>query len=348
MEKIRIETAKPYDILIEAGLIRRAGEFIREVIEPCKICVVTDSNVADLYATDLLIALSDAGYDPCVFRFEAGEASKTTSTVTDLVEYMGRKELTRSDAVVALGGGVTGDIAGFAASVYMRGIRYVQMPTSLLACLDSSVGGKTGVNLSAGKNFVGTFWQPSMVLCDYSLLSTLPKELWLDGIAEAVKCAAIMDAELFNYLGNVSPENRLIIKKCVEIKAGVVAKDEREEGLRAILNFGHTIGHAIEKCSEYTITHGHAVAIGMVVISRAAYNKGMCRENFSVPLSNLLGKYGLPVSSPFNAGDLAKAVLSDKKRSGDHSKIVVLDRIGHAHTEEISIATLRDFISAGL
>ena len=336
MEKITIATARPYDILIESGILRRAGELMREVIEPCKICVVTDSNVSDLYATDLLISLSDAGYDPCVFRFEAGEASKTT------------KELTRSDAVVALGGGVTGDIAGFAASVYMRGIRYVQMPTSLLACLDSSVGGKTGVNLTAGKNFVGTFWQPSLVLCDYSLLSTLPKELWLDGIAEAVKCGAIMDAELFNYLGNISPENRLIIKKCVEIKAGRVAKDEREEGLRAILNFGHTIGHAIEKCSEYTITHGHAVAIGMVVISRAAYNKGLCRENFSVPLSNLLSKYGLPVSSPFNAGDLAKAVLADKKRSGDHSKIVVLDRIGHAHTEEISTSTLREFISGGL
>ncbi len=348
MEKITVGTAKPYEILIEAGLLRSAGEVLHEVLPPCKICVVTDSNVAELYASTLLVSLTDGGYDPCVFRYEAGEERKNTATVTDLVEYMARKGLTRSDAVVALGGGVTGDIAGFAASIYMRGIRYVQVPTSLLACLDSSVGGKTGVNLTAGKNFVGTFWQPSLVMCDYTLLETLPRECYLDGIAEAVKCGAIMDAELFAYLGNVSPEARRIIRKCVEIKAGVVEKDEREEGLRAILNFGHTIGHAIEKCSGYTISHGHAVAIGMVVISRAAYNKGLCRENYSVPIGNLLSRYGLPVSSPYNAGDLAEAVLADKKRSGNHSKIIVLEKIGKAKTEEISISAWRDFIAAGL
>lgn len=348
MEKITIKAAKPYDILIEAGLLRRAGEILKDVLQPCKICVVTDSNVAELYASTLLISLTEGGYEPCVFRFEAGEEHKTTATVNDLVEYMARKGLTRSDAVVALGGGVTGDIAGFAASIYMRGIRYVQVPTSLLACLDSSVGGKTGANLAAGKNFVGSFWQPCMVICDYSLLETLPHEYYLDGIAEAVKCGAIMDAELFAYLGNVSPEARRIIKKCVEIKAGIVEKDEREEGIRAILNFGHTIGHAIEKCSEYTISHGHAVAIGMVVISRAAYNKGLCRENFSIPIGNLLTRYGLPVSSPFNAGDLAEAVLADKKRNGSYSKIIVLDRIGQARTEEISVTAMRDFIAAGL
>lgn len=348
MEKIRINAAKPYDILIEKGLLKQAGSLIREVIQPCKVCIVTDSNVGPLYAEELLISLADAGYEANVFQFPAGEQNKSVTTLTNLVEYMARKEMTRKDIVVALGGGVVGDMAGFAASIYMRGIRYVQMPTTLLSCLDSSVGGKTAADLAAGKNYIGTFWQPSLVICDYGTLDTLPKERYLDGIAEAIKCGAIRNVELFKYLGGIAPEPKQIIKMGIEIKADVVEHDERDTGIRAILNFGHTIGHAIEKCSNFTITHGYAVAIGMVIISRAAYNKGYCKEDYSIPIVNLLEHHGLPTSCEYSAKDLAEGMLADKKREGNAIKVVLLDGIGTARLQELQISELRDFITAGL
>ncbi len=348
MEKIRINADKPYDILIEKGLLKQTGALIKEVISVCKVCIVTDSNVGPLYAEELLISLADAGYETNVFQFTAGEQNKSVETLSNLVEYMARKEMTRKDIVIALGGGVVGDLAGFAASIYMRGIRYIQMPTTLLSSLDSSVGGKTAADLAAGKNYIGTFWQPSMVICDYSLLDTLPRERYLDGIAEAVKMGAIRDVELFKYLGSIAPEPAQIIKKGVEIKADIVEQDERDTGIRAILNFGHTIGHAIEKCSGFTITHGYAVAIGMVVISKAAFAKGYCKDNLAVPIENLLKHYGLPTSCEYNAKELAEAMLADKKRDGEVIKVVLLDSIGEARLQDLRISELRDFLAAGL
>ncbi len=348
VERIRVNAQTPYDIVIGRGLLHDAGKMIAEVIDPCKLCVVTDSNVGALYAEELLITLADAGFETCIFRFEAGEKNKTTSTLVSMLEYMARQELTRADAVVALGGGVTGDLAGFAASVYMRGIKYVQIPTSLLACLDSSVGGKTATDLAAGKNYVGTFWQPSLVICDYGLLDTLPKERYADGLAEAIKCGVIRSRELFQYLGGVSPDPGQIIRQSIEIKKAVVEEDEREQGLRAVLNFGHSVGHAIEKCSNYTITHGYAVGIGMVVISKAAYNRGLVSEDFSVPISVLLEHCGLPTEAPFSAADLAEAMLADKKRRGNQIKLVIAEEIGKAKFYDLPITELRAFVSAGM
>lgn len=347
-DRIKINAQTPYDIVIGRGILKNAGELISEVLEPCKICVVTDSNVGELYGEELLISLADAGFSTCIFKFEAGEPNKNTTTLVNMLEYMARQEMTRADAVVALGGGVAGDMAGFAASVFMRGIKYIQIPTSLLACLDSSVGGKTATDLVAGKNYIGTFWQPSMVICDLSLLETLPKERYADGLAEAIKCGVIRSRELFQYLGGVSPEAGQIIRQSIEIKKSVVEEDEREQGMRAVLNFGHTVGHAIEKCSNYTISHGQAVAIGMVVISRAAYNRGITEEDLSVPISVLLQHCGLETESPFSAADLAEAMMSDKKRRGNTIRLVLAKDIGKAFFHDLPVSDLRAFISSGV
>lgn len=291
MNNITISASKTYDVITDTGLLCRAGSFIRRALgeNTKKLCIVTDDQVDPLYTAPLWKALETEGFRLAKFVFPHGEASKTLDTVSDLLEFLADSQLTRSDGLIALGGGIAGDVTGFAAASYLRGIAFVQVPTTLLAAVDSSVGGKTGVNLKAGKIWPEPFWQPSMVLFDLDTIKTLPYELFLDGVAESIKAGAIADKELFSYIQETERLSDLsaiahLSQRAIEIKRQVVEEDERDTGVRQLLNFGHTIGHAIEKCSGFSITHGHAVAIGMVIVSRAAEHIGWCRENAQLPL----------------------------------------------------------------
>ncbi len=351
MRKVTVHCEKsPYDVHIGRGLLQSAGAILAQSVKPCRAVLVTDDNVNALYAREVADSLEATGFNMLKFVFPHGERSKNTTVFLELLEFLAENRVTRSDVVIALGGGVTGDIAGFAASVYLRGIRFVQMPTTLLAAVDSSVGGKTGVNLKAGKNLAGAFWQPMTVICDCDTFATLPSEILADGLSETIKYGMISDKQLFESLktSGFEADTEGVVERCVAIKAEVVAADEFDTGRRQLLNFGHTVGHAVEKLSSYESSHGHAVAIGMAVITRACDRLGMTEEPCFEPLKELLDKYGLPSSCPFGAEELADAALADKKRSGDFVNLVVPLRVGECALKTVPVNELERFIAAGL
>ncbi|MCQ4636597.1 3-dehydroquinate synthase [Anaerovorax odorimutans] len=355
MEKILITASKTYEVLTGEGLLPRAGRLIRPVLseKAQKLCIVTDDTVDRLYSGVLSDSLTDAGYETVKFVFPPGEASKSLDTLSELLEFLADHQLTRSDALIALGGGIVGDLTGFAAASYLRGIDFVQVPTTLLAAVDSSVGGKTGINLKAGKNLAGAFWQPSLVLFDIDTMKTLSYDLLLDGAAEAIKAGAIADRELFSYIDRVdrldAPETiRYLSSRAIEIKRQVVEADERDTGVRQLLNFGHTVGHAIEKCSDFSISHGHAVAMGMVICARAALALGWSQEDCLSPLLASLEKFSFPLACPYSAEELCNAALKDKKRMGDTITLVIPAALGDCRLKKIPISQLNEFIKAGL
>ena len=284
------------------------------------------------------------------YVFEAGEGSKTPKTYFDILNFLAENRLSRTDIIVALGGGVVGDIAGFAAATYLRGICYIQIPTSLLAMVDSSVGGKTAIDLPVGKNLVGAFKQPSLVICDTSVLTTLPRSQFLDGCAEVIKYGILYSEELFSHLRSaVLGFNReSVIARCVELKRDVVLEDEFDTGSRMKLNLGHTIGHSVEQCSHYAIPHGKAVAIGMAIVSRAAAKRNICAISTATEICELLEQFGLPVGSSFAAQELHAVSLSDKKRTGNIVNLIVPEKIGHCSIRPTHIDELKSFIEAGL
>ncbi len=308
-----------------------------------RVAVITDSNVAPLHLQRVMGLLPRGAAS---YVFPAGEASKNLSSIAGMLDFLANAQLTRSDLVVALGGGVAGDMAGFTAAIYLRGIRVVQIPTTLLAAIDSSVGGKTGVDLPHGKNLAGAFWQPSGVLCDTGLLETLPRRILFDGVAEAVKYGVIRDAELFRTLSTpngLQEHLREIIARCVEIKAEIVAGDEFDRGDRALLNFGHTIGHAVERRSHFGISHGQAVAIGMAAITRMSERLGWCREpELHLALEKTLRQYELPVALPYPWEELVEAMLHDKKRSGDSLSLVVPETLGRCVLRRVPVSQIRE------
>ena len=332
MQTVKIAcTQKKYDVLIGNSLLKNTGEIFKEYFSPCSVVLVTDDCVDVLYGEAVLQSLIEAGFNTYKFVFQHGEHSKNLQVFSQLLEFMAQHALTRSDMVVALGGGVTGDLAGYAASCYMRGIRFVQMPTTMLAAVDSSVGGKTGVNLYAGKNLAGAFWQPSLVVCDCDTLRTLSDDILADGVAESVKYGIIKDRGLFELLETddwLQSNPELCVARCVQIKGDIVAKDEFDNAERQLLNFGHTLGHAIEKLSAYEITHGHAVAIGMVMVTRAAEHRKWTKEPCLGRIIDILKKHGLPTDCLFEPNDLAIAALADKKRTGSFINLIVPIRIG--------------------
>lgn len=351
MQTVKIACAqKSYDVLIGSGLLKNAGEILRDYFPPCSAVLVTDDNVNALYGETVEFSLTCSGFNVCKFVFKNGEHAKNLSVFTKLLEFMTHNALTRSDMVIALGGGVTGDLAGFAASSYMRGIRFVQMPTTLLAAVDSSVGGKTGVNLDAGKNLAGAFWQPSLVVCDCETLNTLRDEVLADGIAEVIKYGMIKDRALFERLetGKCLNEMEACITRCVEIKGDVVEKDEFDNGERQLLNFGHTLAHAIEKLSGYELSHGHAVAVGMVMVTRAAESMNLTKEICLGRLIQTLNKYALPVKCPYELSDLTNAALGDKKRAGSVINLIIPLKIGEAGILKLPVTELESFIECGL
>ena len=349
MKTVAVNASHKYNIIIENSLLEKAGTICADTIGICKGVIITDSNVDKLYSKTLEKSLAASGYEISKFVFEAGEKSKNSQTLISIVEFLAEKGLTRSDCIFALGGGVVGDIAGFAAAIYMRGIRFVQIPTTLLAAVDSSVGGKTAVDLAAGKNLVGAFHQPSLVICDYSLFDTLSPEIFADGCAEAIKYGVINDKPLFYLMNDTIHENlEEIIASCVLNKAHIVECDEFDTGKRQLLNLGHTVGHAIEKLSEFSISHGSAVAIGMVIVMRAAVRLGYCDKEALQNLILLLQKTNLPTACSYTASELASAALADKKRKGDTITLAIPYGIGDTRLTDMPITDLESFIEKGL
>ena len=331
MKKVRVSLGNGYEVKIGRGILAAVGEELLAIQgKPCKVMVISDDRVFALYGETVCAALSGSGFQVCSQVFLHGEVHKDLSTWQELVQGLAENRLTRTDYVLALGGGVTGDMAGFAAAAYLRGIPFVQVPTTLLAMVDSSVGGKTGVNLSMGKNLVGAFYQPSLVLCDPEVLSTLPSEILLDGVAETVKTAVLFDSEMFDWFvsGEYVTHMEEMITRCVQYKAAVVAADERDVGNRQLLNLGHTFGHALEKLSGYEWSHGYAVAVGMVYAARLSRALGLCGEDVPSLLVRALEACGLPVSAPYSPADMLAAALSDKKRDGDILRLVLPKTIG--------------------
>ena len=340
-----------YDIVIGAGVLDEAGPVMRKIAGGQTAAVIADDNVSALYAGRLADTLEKSNYRVARYVFPHGEASKNAATFVSVVNFLAGEKLSRTDVAVALGGGVTGDLTGFAAACYMRGINFAQIPTTLLAMVDSSVGGKTAVNLPAGKNLAGAFHQPCAVICDVALLSTLTPEAFRDGCAEIIKYGVIADHRLFKSLEtpvSVSEQLTDIIARCVEIKRDIVAGDEFEKGKRKLLNFGHTVGHAVELLSGYKISHGCAVAIGMAAETRIAVRMGLCGAGCLRDVLDMLHRYGLPSGAPYEAAMLAQACLSDKKRDGNSLTMIFPVKIGECVLKEIPVGEIESVIRLGL
>ena len=344
MNTVTVTASKTYDILIGAGLLPSLGAEIAKLGNFRKICIVSDSNVWPIYGNKTAASLTDAGFEVSHYVFPAGEASKNGATWLELLNVLAENKLTRSDLIVALGGGVVGDLAGFAAASYLRGIRFVQVPTSLLAAVDSSVGGKTAIDLPAGKNLAGAFCQPSLVVCDINTLHTLPEDIFRDGCAEVIKYGILYDTQLFSHLEEhgLSFDREWVITRCVELKRNVVVEDEFDTGSRMKLNLGHTIGHGVEAKSRFAVSHGSAVAIGTAIVSRAS----RCRD--SLRILALLKQFGLPIRTDYTAEELYDYTLSDKKRSGGTVNLILPRAIGQCDIVPTPVETLKSFIEAGL
>ena len=359
MQTITIHTSKAYEILMEEGLLATAAEHISKVLPPAedgraaksaprKCCVVCDKTVHQLYgqkSQPLLTGLLKAGYSVHVYVFDSGEKNKTLCTAEDLCGFLSENHFDRHDFVIALGGGVCGDLAGFASSIYMRGIPYVQIPTTLLAMADSSVGGKTGVNAEAGKNMLGTFWQPSIVIADPKTLETLSKTELLNGLAEIIKAGFIGDTSIFDA---ISEGLATAAAKAIQVKKNIVEEDEFEGGKRKLLNFGHTIGHAIESCSNYTVPHGFAVMTGMYLTALAADERGWSSEPMAGFVKSIIDAFAYPVYTDCTAAELAAAAKDDKKHEADNITIIYPDRPGTCAMKELPISDLEVFIASGL
>nr|WP_308759159.1 3-dehydroquinate synthase [uncultured Anaerotignum sp.] len=339
MRSVTVKTSATYEVLIGSGLLQKAGEAVKKVISPCKAAIVTDSTVVHLYEETARKSLTEAGFSVCTFVFPAGEASKNMHTLSHLLEFLAKEEMTRTDLIVALGGGVTGDLAGFGAAVYLRGIPFVQIPTTFLAAIDSSVGGKTAVDLEAGKNLAGAFYQPKLVLCDTDVLQTLPEVVFADGIAEALKYGVLGDAALFEKIagGDFRQDLEEIIETCVSMKRDVVEEDEFDTGKRQLLNLGHTFGHAIEQKSHFQMTHGHAVAIGMHLIAKAAEAKGIAEKGTAAAIAKALEQNQLPKETEFSPTEVAEGTLRDKKRRGGTISFVFPKKIGDCEIVKIPV-----------
>ena len=349
MRSITVDASTRYDVLIGDALLDRSGELIRGVWSGKTAAVVSDDNVFPLYGEKVCRSLERSGINVSSFVFPHGERSKNLSTYSELLEFLCEKHITRGDMLVALGGGVTGDMNGFAAATYLRGIPFVQIPTTLLADVDSSVGGKTAVDLPAGKNLVGAFCQPSLVLCDPHVLSTLPDPVFYDGCAEVIKAAMLKSHAFFDDLQKTPPREQLehMLEFCISMKRDVVEEDEFDTGARQYLNLGHTFGHAVEAASAFSISHGCAVSIGMVMMTRAAVKKGYCKEDTLEQLIALLKQYHLPTEVPYPALSLLGIVRSDKKTMGGTVTLVVPEKIGRCTLVPVPVCDIPDWLTAG-
>lgn len=343
--ELTVNTSKRYTIRIERGALDQLGAYCASLFAPGKKAVViTDTHVAPLYLERVSTSLRNAGFDVTSCAFPAGEPSKRLSTIEGIYGHMAQAHITRSDFAVALGGGVTGDMAGFAAASYLRGIPFVQVPTTLLSQVDSSVGGKTGVDLPQGKNLVGAFWQPSFVLIDPDTLNTLSPHFFADGMGEVIKYGCIKSRALFDLLVGTEDIPSImedVIYRCVDIKRDVVERDEFDTGERALLNFGHTFGHALEKLHQYQgLSHGAAVGIGMVMMARLGEKAGFTAPGTADKIAAALEKYHLPVHSDLPLSQIVEATASDKKSTGSSINLVLLKDIGESFVHKVARSDL--------
>ena len=351
MTRIRVKTAIPYDVTVGGGVSRQAAEFIRgELFRAKKAAVVSDSVVDALHGDALASGLRAAGLDAPRFTFKAGERSKNLATYGELIGFLAESRLDRTDVVVALGGGVTGDLAGFAAATFKRGISFVQVPTSLLAMVDSSVGGKTGVDIAAGKNLVGAFHQPRAVFCDTDFLKTLPETWRMDGMGEVLKYAILGDANLFAKLEKepLAPIGECEIAGCIGMKRDIVEKDEREGGMRKLLNLGHTFAHAIEKLSDYTVSHGRAVATGIAMAARTAVKQGTLSAEDGARMEALVAAMGYDTRCGLKTEDMCAAIAGDKKVEGDTIDLVLPQAIGRCFVKKTPLAEMGKVVADAL
>jgi len=355
MKTIHVELGKEsYDIQIENGLLDRLGAAVRTITGAQRIAVITDDTVDALYGDRMEKSLEKAGLVCRRIAIPAGEQSKNLTVLSDVYDQMSAFGMTRSDAVVTFGGGVPGDLGGFAAATYLRGIPFIQVPTTILAQVDSSVGGKVAVDLPSGKNLVGNFYQPLAVFIDPELLHSLPMRFQHDGLAEAIKYGCIRDAELFSLFermrgdADIPAHIEQIIYRCCSIKAVVVAHDEKDTGERMILNFGHTLGHAIEKLYGYgTYTHGEAVAAGMVMLTRQTEVLGLTEAGTAERISNVLQKFSLPVRIKASTEALLPQIGHDKKKRGNSITLIILDRLGECRLLPLASADLAQYVRGG-
>lgn len=350
MKTIHVTASKEYDVKIGSGLIATLGTEVAAICKTGTAAIISDSNVWPLYGEIAVKSLENAGFRVVHYVFPAGEASKNGHNYLAILNFLAENHVTRSDCVIALGGGVVGDMAGFVAATFLRGIAYIQVPTTLLAAVDSSVGGKTAIDLDAGKNLAGAFYQPKLVLCDTDTQSTLPPDIFRDGCAEVIKYGVLYDPQLFAMLlqTGLDFDRESVIARCVELKRDVVAQDEFDNGARQKLNLGHTIGHGIEAQSNFTISHGQAVAIGMAIVSKAAVKYGICSRETQVQIQSVIEQFGLPAITSCSAQELFACALSDKKRTGGSVTLVVPERIGSCILKPTPVEELKDFIEAGL
>jgi 3-dehydroquinate synthase len=352
MKTIHVAAGKPYDVLIGQNLLEKSGELISQNVKKpyTKFAVITDDNVAPIYLeriTDALIDGENEAVKVVSFTFPNGEQSKNLATVEKIYAFLAKNEIGRNDCIIALGGGVTGDMAGFAAATYLRGVDYVQIPTTLLAQVDSSVGGKTAVDLPQGKNLVGAFKQPVLVIIDTETLKTLPEHFFTDGLGEVIKYGMIRSERILTYLEShdkdtihsVIPD---IVEECIDVKRRIVEADEFESGELKLLNFGHTFGHAIEKLENYSgMTHGFAVTAGMLFISRMYNETGLVPNEIIGRLAKLMMKYSLFSAFSFTDSQLFDAALSDKKRSGDSIDLIIVKKVGEGEILRQKLDDLR-------
>lgn len=369
MERIGVEAGQPYEVLIGRDLLKGCGTRILELFQDrernpdreggCpyrKVAVISDNLVGAIYGTKVLSGLREAGFEAELITFPNGEASKNIHVLEKLYEELIHLGLSRKDLIVALGGGVTGDMAGFAAATYLRGVDYIQIPTTLIAQTDSSVGGKTAIDTPFGKNLIGAFYQPKLVLCDVDTLSTLPQMIFNEGMGEVIKYALLSDRPL-EYQGREvtlaallelpQTEETLerIVAECVRIKADIVKRDEFEKGDRMLLNLGHTIGHAVERASEYTIRHGAGVAIGMWAIVSACVRNGLLDPKVQELLGRLLDCYELPREYADCSMDwLVELASTDKKRDSSGINVILCGGIGGCYVRHMTMDALKDML----
>lgn len=349
MKTVHIDASKSYDVRIGRGLLGDCGRQIAERVRCASAAVVADDTVYALYGERVCASLEAAGVRTVCYVFPHGEKSKNLLEYAKILNFLAENRVTRADALIALGGGVTGDLGGFAAATYLRGIPFVQLPTTLLAAVDSSVGGKTAVDLPAGKNLAGAFYQPELVLCDLDTLDSLPREIFLDGCAEVIKYAVLGSRELFALLADIPSGKGLeeVTARCVEMKRDFVQSDELDRGARQMLNLGHTFGHAVEASSRFTLSHGKSVAIGMAMILRAACSRGLCSAETRDAVIALLQRYGLPSECPYPADMLLGALSADKKIFGTRLNLVVPTDIGACRLLPVGVDELSGWLRDG-
>lgn len=350
MNTVTVNASRTYDVIIGTGLLEQLGNYASKLLRPEKVAIISDSNVWPLYGNKVAHSLQSAGFTVCSFVFPSGEQSKNGDTYLEILNFLAGNQITRSDLMVALGGGVVGDITGFAAATFLRGISYIQVPTTLLAMVDSSVGGKTAIDLPAGKNLVGAFYQPALVLCDIKALETLPADIFRDGCAEVIKYAILYDPELFAILerDGLAFDRDSVISRCVALKRNVVANDEFDRGTRQLLNLGHTIGHGIEASSNFTVSHGQAVSIGIAIVTTAASKYEICSKETKRKIQRILTTFHLPTETATDAQDIYDCALSDKKRTGNFVNLIIPEEIGRCRIQQTPIDQLLSFIKAGL